>query len=202
MHRNEEPIYRIESVEVMKLSFASLLNRARVITPFDRNWTTFILEYTRSNLTRISDCLIALQGLASQIERTAGRRYCAGHWLDAALPLSLLWSAGPLKLPRPSEYRAPTWSWASINGQLTFDIEPLIPEAETIEIKLLRTTALATHQHHLSKVPLAALLLSGRLFPATLISASWLDPVGRLQLGRMQWKPEILSLAIKQVFMT
>jgi hypothetical protein len=168
---NDDFIDRFESLEVEKSRLRELLNKNRVISPYDTAWATFILDYTRSNLTRMSDRLIALQGLASQIETATGRRYCAGLWIDSSLPSSLLWSAASPKHPRPQEYRAPTWSWASIDGPIVFEIDKM----DAIEIEVLGTIALPTNQHHNSRVPLAALQISGSLISATLVTYGCCD---------------------------
>jgi Heterokaryon incompatibility protein (HET) len=169
---SDDFIDRFESFEIEKSRLHTLLNKERVISPSDTTWSTFILDYTRSNLTRMSDRLIALQGLASQIESNTGRRYCAGLWIDPTLPSSLLWSAGSAHLTRSQGYRAPTWSWASIDGPIIFEVN----EMDNIEIEVLGTITLSIHQQHISKVPLAGLQISGTLIPATLIPSPGSDP--------------------------
>jgi Heterokaryon incompatibility protein (HET) len=169
-------IDRFESFEVEKSLLQTLLDKERVISPFDKTWSTFILDYTRSNLTRMSDRLIALQGLASRIETDTGRRYCAGFWIDSTLPSSLLWSAGSAKLPRCGEYRAPTWSWASIDAQIVFGFKNEDHVEIEVLIEVLGTITLPFHQQHISKVPLAGLRISGSIIPATLIPPSGSDP--------------------------
>jgi hypothetical protein len=75
---SEDYIDRFESFEVDKSRLQTLLDRDRIILPWDTIWYTFIRDYTKSRLTRMSDGLIALQGLASQIASVTDRRYCAG----------------------------------------------------------------------------------------------------------------------------
>jgi hypothetical protein len=173
-------IDRFESFEVEKLRLQSLSDKDRAVSSWDTTWWTFILDYTRSEITRKSDRLIALQGLASKIERATGRQYCAGLWIDASLPLSLLWksaSKAPVSnRPRPKEYRAPTWSWASIDGPIAFDTKKNY-YSRKIMIDVLRTTALPNERHHTSAVPLAALRISGCLIDAVLVMSSTGDPV-------------------------
>jgi len=105
---SEDYIDRFESFEVDKSRLQTLLDRDRITSPWDTTWYTFIPDYTKSHLTKMSDRLIALQGLASQIASVTDRRYCAGLWIDQTLPLSLLCSATSPKTQRPKEYRAPT----------------------------------------------------------------------------------------------
>ncbi|PMD45621.1 HET-domain-containing protein, partial [Hyaloscypha variabilis F] len=117
---SEDYIDRFESFEVHKSRLRTLLDKDQIISPWDTTWYIFIFSYTRSHLTRMSDRLIALQGLASQIASVTDRQYCAGLWIDKTLPLSLLWNAYRPNTQRSEEYRAPTWSWASIDGSIGF----------------------------------------------------------------------------------
>jgi hypothetical protein len=119
----------------------------------------------------MSDRLIALQGLASHIETATGRRYCAGLWIDPTLPPSLLWSALIPKLLQSREYRAPTWSWALIDGPVYFDTKDRGFDP-TIMIEILGTIALPDALQHISRVPLAALQITGSLLPVILVTSA------------------------------
>ena len=44
-----------------------------------------------------------------------GLQYCAGHWLET-VAFSLCWTFSHEPTIRSSPYRAPTWSWASVDG--------------------------------------------------------------------------------------
>lgn len=73
------------------------------------------------------DALPALSGLARAFQPVLKDEYLAGHWKKDIMA-SLMWSRNP-KYPadestrfdptRPSEYLAPSWSWASILGNLS-----------------------------------------------------------------------------------
>lgn len=92
------------------------LQPAHVMHGWPRMWDVIVLKYTRSNLTRTSDKLIALSGLARYIAETMkmpASDYLAGIWRDS-LPQGLLWMlVTPMKEPRE---RVPSWSWASFDG--------------------------------------------------------------------------------------
>ena len=84
-------------------------------------WKGLVENYSACGLTRLSDRLPALSGLAEDHAKTAScsQMYIAGHWL-ASLPLSLLWdtvSGGS----RDGLFHAPSWSWASVRGEVKFD---------------------------------------------------------------------------------
>lgn len=89
-------------------------------------WQTLVEKYTRSDLTKHSDKLIAFSGIARQLAPFGGQ-YVAGLWVKS-MPKALLWEARPLgsisepgRRERPGEYFAPTFSWAAADGQV--DVE-------------------------------------------------------------------------------
>lgn len=76
-------------------------------------WHNLLWEYGPRKLTRASDKLPAMSGLASLYAELIGEDYLAGLWREQLLE-GLLWQG--LKFRRVSEYRAPSWSWASGDG--------------------------------------------------------------------------------------
>ena len=86
-------------------------------------WVTTLLEYSRRLLTYPSDKLPALSGLASHYARLTDYNYLAGLWRED-LAYLLLWSLDPQITPRqlPPYYRGPSWSWASLDGQLIMPV--------------------------------------------------------------------------------
>lgn len=90
-------------------------------------WPRLVEEYTQRKLTLGKDKLPALSGLANYIatrtDYITTEDYIAGMW-RGNLKTDLLWESScddPDHLPRrPSEWRAPTWSWASIDGPVVY----------------------------------------------------------------------------------
>lgn len=66
-------------------------------------------------MTESSDKLPALSGLAARYQKETNDIYCAGLW-KANLLKGLKWQVAEPTDHRPSIYRAPTWSWASVFG--------------------------------------------------------------------------------------
>jgi hypothetical protein len=60
-----------------------------------------------------TDKLVALSGVASHFAKLTGFTYIAGLW-NIHVEGQLLWYCAPPK-PRPTDFCAPTWSWASIS---------------------------------------------------------------------------------------
>ncbi|KAK3358206.1 heterokaryon incompatibility protein-domain-containing protein [Lasiosphaeria hispida] len=83
-------------------------------------WMELLRNYCRRNLTFVSDRLPALSGVAAELDRAVKSKYAAGLWLGN-MPLDLLWMrdcVGGVADFAPSEYIAPTWSWASITSPI------------------------------------------------------------------------------------
>lgn len=89
-------------------------------------WLDIVAHYSARDLTKIADKLSALSGLARLVSQALNARpddYIAGHW-KTDMANSLLWYVGQPKAPnRSSQYRAPSWSWASINGHVEYFLE-------------------------------------------------------------------------------
>ena len=105
-------------------------------------------DYSKRKLTYGKDKLIALSGLAHDYYEREEKspvfyeyykgekrgKYGAGLWEDV-MPSALLWrtyqpfNASPFQLPlRPLEYRAPSWSWASVDAQVSYNSQMLESE--------------------------------------------------------------------------
>ena len=120
----------------------------------NRKWDTIVKLYTDRALTVSEDKLPALAALATAFSPALGPTYLAGIW-ESALPEALLWmpqSGYPdaelrsfasehldRVVRRSKTYRAPTWSWASIDGLVTYGHDELkrsdickVVECETV----------------------------------------------------------------------
>ncbi|KAH6703309.1 heterokaryon incompatibility protein-domain-containing protein [Leptodontidium sp. MPI-SDFR-AT-0119] len=88
-----------------------------------KDWLEIVRRYSSRNLTKESDKLPALSGLAHEYCARWGDEYLAGLWRKD-LCRDLLWRRNErYALPeprRPEEYRAPSWSWASLDGRIEF----------------------------------------------------------------------------------
>lgn len=91
--------------------------------PIYHAWQGIVSYYSSRDLTQIADKLSALAGLARLISEALSVEsgsYLAGHWKEDLIS-SLLWYVSSPKTPnRSTPYRAPRWSWASVNGQINY----------------------------------------------------------------------------------
>lgn len=88
-------------------------------------WSNLVSLYSSYSLTRPTDRLTAIHGIAKTMQEYLDSSYVAGIWPDL-LHLSLLWSTRSPRKRRPKVYQAPTWSWASVNSPVDFPLQELI----------------------------------------------------------------------------
>ncbi len=75
--------------------------------------------YSASALTKDSDRLVALHGVAMKVQKVLKCQYMAGLWARN-IEGQLAWKVVlPSISHRPSEYVAPSWSWASVVGEVS-----------------------------------------------------------------------------------
>ncbi|TRX87911.1 hypothetical protein FHL15_011200 [Xylaria flabelliformis] len=85
---------------------------------FHIRWFDLVEPYSTRQLTKDSDKVIALLGVAQFIQQNTGLQFVAGLW-ERVLPFNLLWTLhGPAR-DRPRDRVAPTWSWASVDGRIS-----------------------------------------------------------------------------------
>ncbi len=96
--------------------------RERVVSWAD--WYAMVEDYTARGITKQTDRLPALAGLAQAVARETGGGYLAGVWKSGLLE-GLVWcrsrEAGE-GLAVTTEYVAPSWSWASVSGPVQFPV--------------------------------------------------------------------------------
>lgn len=110
-------------------------------------WLSLVCDYSQRKLTRQDDKLTTLAGLARLVAQETGDKYFAGLW-GSHMYEDLCWRAYPQdtvvaqagwsedelhrdrvvkrtmlgQMSKPSAYRAPSWSWAAIDGPIKFTI--------------------------------------------------------------------------------
>jgi hypothetical protein len=137
-----------------------------------QSWHSTVANYSKLALTYGTDKLPALSGLAKQMALITSDDYLAGLWRQT-LQTDMLWEVS-WDGKRPEKFRAPTWSWASTEGEITF----LDSEGPQKHIQLEQTfqsswELLDVHYSMLTSNPYgevrsASLIISGQLLPATL----------------------------------
>lgn len=86
-------------------------------------WSEIVENYSRRSLTLARDKLVAISALARILAPVYGSDYIAGMWKIDLLRL-LLWQATNPSQAVPRDpatiYRAPSWSWASVDCSVKF----------------------------------------------------------------------------------
>lgn len=104
----------------------------------DTYWARLVEDFTSRTLSRDMDKMPAIAGLATKFmehshAKAPGARYLAGLWdykginpfgghthPTSQLPLGLLWRRSSVGHMRsPATYRAPSWSWAALDGPVS-----------------------------------------------------------------------------------
>ncbi|KAM0318573.1 hypothetical protein ACHAO8_001664 [Botrytis cinerea] len=97
-------------------NFLRIVKRKQEKTSLAHMWDDIVRQYTNANLTKISDKLIAIGGIARAVQLESGDRYLAGLW-EKDIEVKLLWWKDD-QSTKSDVYRAPSWSWASIDGRV------------------------------------------------------------------------------------
>jgi Heterokaryon incompatibility protein (HET) len=102
---------------------------AEFVDDFFQIWQYIVAKYTEAELTQPSDKLIALSGIADILRKAYKDEYLAGIW-RSHLPAALLWhritdynfraAFSELFSKQRQMARAPSWSWASLEGIILF----------------------------------------------------------------------------------
>lgn len=143
-------------------------------------WGYIVGQYTASALTKTSDKLVACSALAERLSTIfpyLTGEYLAGMW-KTQLHGQLLWRSASSSNSHASIYRAPSWSWASIDGAVhpNFDCSDYgirgSKYCSRAMMKIRRATVERTQPYYMfgpattGHISLSAPLLSVNLIPA------------------------------------
>jgi hypothetical protein len=109
-------------------------------------WHKIVEDYSTTGLSFEADRLPAIGGIASLVSPLIGVEYVAGLWKDNLLQ-DLMWTCIPGEWSRRAEsWRAPTWSWASVNGTVQYRsiTKDAMPTARVLDCKSLPQTGAAS----------------------------------------------------------
>ncbi|EEU40003.1 uncharacterized protein NECHADRAFT_75851 [Fusarium vanettenii 77-13-4] len=84
-----------------------------------RAWESFLIEYTKRNLTMEKDKLPALSAIARLLSTTINSEYFAGLWSNS-LVKGMCWAVFDTDTYFPTTYIAPSFSWASVVGPVRY----------------------------------------------------------------------------------
>jgi hypothetical protein len=138
-------------------------------------WNTLLGNYTASKVTFAQDKLVAFSGLVAMWAESTKDEYLAGLW-KSRLPRDLLWyTMNPRTDYEDREYVAPSWSWASMDGEVIFDLPAFSPPCPQIKITSANTELLTGNRF--GQVKSGSLRLKGHLAPCWYNTESQEGPI-------------------------
>jgi len=124
--------------------------------------------------------------MALQIQEMVGSEYLAGLWRSNLLE-DLLWSSAPdlkdpLKVAPLLDYRAPSWSWASVDSQIRFEDGPSDDDRCLVKV-LSAQCETSSNNYPLGEVVSGKIKLRGPTLPGALLAPKKLEFYYKLRLG-------------------
>ena len=128
---------RLPSTQVLLLKGAEEKQKSHQPSPdiphlLLQHWLRIVTSYISRKSSLPSDKLPALSALAATYAPVFGPEYFAGIWAKSAVQ-QLCWRSPDSRrfLTPPAQYRAPSWSWAALDGDLIFLSFPLTGDVST-----------------------------------------------------------------------
>ena len=126
-------------------------------------WVSIVRAFSKGELTVPTDKLVAISAIAREMKPVMRCPYLAGLW-ETRLVRQLCWYV-PIKGSRPPVYRAPSWSWASVDGEVNpnynFHINP-DPQYHPL-VEVLETHVELATQDEMGQLTGGYIRLRGRL---------------------------------------
>lgn len=155
------------------------------------DWPRLVKQYTSCGLTRQSDRLVAVAGVAKVLASTIGDQYVAGIWMTT-LPKALGWRRIKKQLcSHTTQYYTPSFSWAAAEGEVGFPIRGIVDRMSATFVKHREKTASPstdlsgqTFTDHVFgplispevEVRMQGMLRSCRRVPLQLVPVNWSKP--------------------------
>lgn len=98
---------------------SGLLQKMKKVDFLQQWWASVVHLYTSAHLTFARDKLPALSGIAKRTHSQKGGQYLAGLWRDERIEAQLCWRVDEPRT-RLANWRAPSWSWASVDGPISY----------------------------------------------------------------------------------
>lgn len=126
-------------------------------------WQWALISYTCASLTKSEDKLIVIAGIASELSSNFSSDYIAGLWKEY-MATELLWFVDTDTVSRRQNHRAPSFSWASVDGAII----PRKWQQDDILVEVQDAFASTEISNPFSSVESAFVRLRGMLKPAML----------------------------------
>ncbi|KAF7553065.1 hypothetical protein G7Z17_g3898 [Cylindrodendrum hubeiense] len=129
IYTNQQLYWKCPNGLVGSDGYLSVLPRINALQKvhLDNDWTQIVMEYSRRLMTNPADKLPVVSGLALLHCSANGYTYAAGICQEN-IWTELLWRtehSEKLSPKRALQWRAPSWSWASIDGPIDYDLSDI-----------------------------------------------------------------------------
>lgn len=140
-----------------------------------RLWEDLIHDYTNRTLAEEEDKLPSFAGIAADFHNIfllldRNDQYAAGLW-TSSMPTLLMWhqivATSKLCPSKPTQYRAPTWSWASVDGTVCPGGSTIRAKGRVPSIEVMKVTVERQQGHPYGKIGQAELQLKANLISMT-----------------------------------
>lgn len=128
-----------------------------------RRWHELVTAYSTRSMYDETDKLPAIAGIVQQIQPDGDpQAYLAGLW-RSQLADDLMWCL-PQRGTRPLRWRAPSWSWASLNGLVRFqDAADMVQGAKVLISDVVYNVELDSAASPFGELKSASINLTGRI---------------------------------------
>ncbi|VUC29334.1 unnamed protein product [Clonostachys rosea] len=158
-----------------RLAWKPLLITQSITYPYDNprvdildRWYNLLQTYTCCTSATADERLACVEGAFLGMkpllrEHGCDDTYLSGLWLHA-LPSALIWTPASAA-DRPTGYQAPSWSWAAVNGPITYDYRRMreIRNGSLCTLTGAPHTAINNQTSTADKLVLQGKLITGRL---------------------------------------
>jgi hypothetical protein len=138
-------------------------------TRHGEEWRSLVVEYSKRKLSDSSDKLPAFSSIAAYFATRLNDDYVAGLW-RRQLPNMLCWRG--VDVSRPENWRAPSWSYMAIDGQIIFP-KPAEKRGEFFEIKDVQITPVSSEAPY-GKISSGRLLARCRVLQISATGSGWI----------------------------
>jgi hypothetical protein len=160
MPHSDKSLYMPHSEDVTK-AFRDMLSSGKSDDDVARNWRVLVEHYSNLSLTDPKDVLPAISALATVCSTVRpGDTYLAGLWENSIID-DMCWYANPrFHNRRPNQWRAPTYSWASVDGSVKWKESS---ETKTFKVyaRLIRSSTILAGSDPMGQVLSGSVVLKG-----------------------------------------
>ncbi|KAF2825211.1 HET-domain-containing protein, partial [Ophiobolus disseminans] len=150
-------------------------------------WHRLVGEYSSRALSWPADKFPAISAVAAEFSKLTSDEYLAGLW-RSNLPRDLLWTTPEAATHRPNTWRAPSWSWASVEDAVFYNQPP--PKNVTLLAAVLEVDAVPlTDMAPFGEVARCNLVLTAPSFPMKLTDEADREEYSKPWLKDFKFKP-------------